>query len=69
MAVKSSTLLLVLLLVTLGCEVTSSTAYNPRHFGAACDTGILKRSSFPSGFVFGSASSSYQLLLWPQMGS
>ncbi|PQQ05390.1 non-cyanogenic beta-glucosidase-like [Prunus yedoensis var. nudiflora] len=57
MAVKNSTLLLVLLLVTLGCEVTSSRAYNPRLFGAACDTGILKRSSFPSGFVFGSASS------------
>ncbi|CAN6556041.1 unnamed protein product [Malus baccata var. baccata] len=40
--------------------VTSSRAINQSHFGTTCDTGVLKRSSFPAGFIFGAASAAYQ---------
>ena len=59
MALQGSTILFSLLLV-LGCAVTSSRAINQSHFGTTCDTGVLKRSSFPPGFVFGAASAAYQ---------
>lgn len=62
MALQGNTILFSLLLV-LGCAVTSSRAINQSHFGTTCDTGVLKRSSFPAGFIFGAASAAYQVVL------
>ncbi|PRQ35254.1 putative beta-glucosidase [Rosa chinensis] len=47
---------ITLLLVLVCTAVTSSRAANSRHR----DTSSLHRSSFPAGFVFGTASSAYQ---------
>ncbi|ONH92263.1 hypothetical protein PRUPE_8G165700 [Prunus persica] len=55
------TLLLLGLLLALGCALTSSKSIKAKHLDAESETlASLNRSSFPKGFVFGTASSAYQ---------
>lgn len=58
MALQGCLLLLSLSMVVLGSAVTtSSKAIIPPRY----DTAFLNRSSFPAGFIFGTASSAYQV--------
>lgn len=60
MAMKIESLLLgVLLLIGLAVTNSKATAVMPSRY----DTAFLNRSSFPAGFIFGSASASYQVSL------
>ncbi|KAL5567248.1 hypothetical protein UlMin_030412 [Ulmus minor] len=57
MASKSSIIMLLgLILLATGSVVTSEIAEIPSQY----DTAFLNRSSFPTGFIFGTASSAYQ---------
>jgi hypothetical protein len=60
MAIQGSMLLAIVLLL-LGFALRNGKASNtpPAYY----DTAFLNRSSFPAGFIFGTASSSYQVLL------
>ncbi|ONH99228.1 hypothetical protein PRUPE_6G019100 [Prunus persica] len=56
MAMQFGSLVLGVLLLTGFALTSSKAAFVPSHY----DTAFLNRSSFPAGFIFGTASSSYQ---------
>lgn len=63
MASQLGSVVVLGLLLVVGCAATSSVGQSssttPTHF----DVTSLNRSSFPVGFTFGTASSSYQVIL------
>ncbi|BFG33504.1 hypothetical protein CerSpe_197780, partial [Prunus speciosa] len=56
MAMQFGSLVLGVLLLSTFLNRSSKAAFVPSHY----DTAFLNRSSFPAGFIFGTASSSYQ---------